>query len=413
MSRLLAVLAQALDDARGQRLRTLLTVLGIAWGTTAVVTLLAFGVGLERQMTVNARGMGDGIVLVGGNRTTVSFRGFPDGRVIRLVEDDADLLNREVPEIEIASPEFGTWGRHVRVGDQRTEVYLTGVREDYGDLRNVFAARGGRFLNARDVAQGRRVVVLGNGVSDLLFGGEDPVGREVLLGRSPFLVVGVMAEKTQNSSYNARDEDRVFIPISTYRTMEGARYVGRILFRPVDPALSVAASDRVREVLGRKYTFDPADEDALSVWDTNEMMTMFKYLFIGFNVFLGLVGSFTLVVGGVGVANIMFVVVQERTREFGIRRALGARRRDILHLVLLEAMLIVVAGAALGFAISVLLTRAAALLPIDEFVGVPTISSTVVGVTVGLLALVALSAGVLPARRAARLDPAEAIRRGA
>jgi putative ABC transport system permease protein len=413
VGRLVSAFAQALDNARGQWLRTVLTILGITWGTTAVVTLLAFGVGLERQMTTSARGMGDGIVLVFGNRTTLSFRGFPEGRRIRLVEDDADLLAREVAELRTVTPEYGTWGRHLSVGDRRTEVYLTGVRADYGEIRNVFAREGGRFLNERDVARNRRVIVLGNEVKELLFGDEDAVGREVRVGRTPFTVVGIMTEKTQNSSYSARDQDRAFIPISTYRTLEGSRHLNLILFQPVDPELSGIAAQRVREVLGRKYAFDPADPDALSVWDTNEMMTMFKYLFIGFNVFLGIVGSFTLVVGGVGVANIMFVVVQERTREFGIRRALGARRRDILSQVLLEALLIVAAGAVLGFLLSVGLTRAAALLPIDEFVGVPTISPLVVSVTVGLLTLVALSAGLLPARRAARLDPADAIRRGA
>jgi len=413
VGRLISAFAQALDNARGQRLRTLLTILGITWGTTAVVTLLAFGVGLEHQMMVNARGMGDGIVLMQGNRTTLPFRGFPEGRRIRLVEEDVELLSREVPEIRVVTPEYGTWGRHVSVGDRRTEVYLTGVRADYGELRNVFAQEGGRFLNDRDVARNRRVIVLGDEVKELLFGEEEAVGREVMVGRSPFTVVGIMVEKTQNSSYSARDQDRAFIPITTYRALEGSRYVNWILFQPVDPELSVAAAQRAREVLGRKYAFDAADPDAISVWDTNEMMTLFKYLFIGFNVFLGIVGSFTLVVGGVGVANIMFVVVQERTREFGIRRAVGARRRDIMVQVLLEALLIVVIGAALGFALSVALSRAATLLPIQEFVGVPTISPLVVSVTVGMLALVALLSGLLPARRAARLDPADAIRQGA
>jgi len=407
------ILGQTLDDLRRQRLRTILTVLGITWGTTAVITLLAFGVGLERQMTVNAMGLGDGIVIVWGNRTTLPHRGFPEGRPIRLVEADADLLAREVSEIGIVTPEYGRWGRQVSVGDRRTEVYLTGVRADYGEIRNVFAEEGGRFLNERDVTGQRRVIVLGDEVKRLLFGDEDAVGREVMVGRSPFTVVGIMAKKSQNSSYSARDQDRAFIPITTYRTMEGSRNVNNLLFQPIDPELSGAAIDRVKEVLGRKYAFSPADPNALNIWDTNEMMTMFKYIFIGFNAFLGIVGSFTLVVGGVGVANIMFVVVQERTREFGIRRALGALRRDILNQVLLEAFLIVAVGAVLGFALSLGLARVGAMLPIEEFVGVPTISTLVTGVTVGLLTVVALTAGFLPARKAARLDPADAIRRGA
>jgi putative ABC transport system permease protein len=230
------------------------------------------------------------------------------------------------------------------------------------------------------------------------------------VGRTPFTVVGIMAPKTQNSSYSARDQDRAFIPMTTYRVMEGTRHVDRILFRPQDPELSAAVTAGIREVLGRRHVFDPRDRDAVSVWDTNEMMVMFKYIFIGFNVFLGLVGAFTLVVGGVGVANIMFVVVQERTREIGLRRSLGARRRDILGQVMLEAVLVVAVGAMLGFLIAFGLARLVGLMPIDEFVGVPTISTNVTLFTAGLLTLVGLVAGLLPARRAARLDPAEALR---
>ncbi len=408
--RLVTLFAQLVDDLRRQRLRTALTVLGITWGTTAVVVLLAFGVGLERQMTVNARGMGDGLVLVSGGRTTLPFRGFPERRSIRLTEADVDLVANDVAGLEVVTPEYGTWGRYIRRGETRTEVFLTGVRADYGDLRNVFAQAGGRFINEADLAGQRRVIVLGDEVKRLLFGDGDAVGQEVFVGRTPFTVVGIMAPKGQNSSYQARDQDRAFIPATTYRVMEGSQHINHLLFRPVDPEFAQLATTGIREVLGRKHAFDARDRDALNVWDTNEMMTMFKYLFLGFNIFLGLVGTFTLVVGGVGVANIMFVVVQERTREIGLRRSLGARRREILGQVLMEALLVVSLGAALGFVIAFGLAKAGGMLPIDEFVGVPTISPGVALFTAGLLAVVGLVAGLLPARRAARLDPAEALR---
>lgn len=408
--RLSTVLRQLLDDLNRQRLRTLFTVLGITWGTTAVVVLLAFGVGFQKQMELNAAGMGDGIVLVRGNRTTKSFQGFPEKRPIRLTEEDVTLIGREVPGIAVISPEYGSWGRYVHRGDKRTQVFVTGVPVQYEDLRNVFPQAGGRFLDRLDMEKRRRVVMLGNEVTDLLFGDEDPVGQQVFIDRTPFTVIGIMRKKTQNSSYNARDQDRVFIPITTYRALYGPRYIDWMIYKPADPAQSAAINTRIREVLGRKYTFDPTDRDALGIWDTNEMMRLFKYIFIGFNLFLGIVGSFTLVVGGVGVANIMFVVVQERTREIGIRRSVGARRRDILFQVLLEAVLLVGFGALAGFLISLAITWAAGLVPIQEYIGTPTISRGVALLTALLLTTVALVAGLLPARRAARLDPADALR---
>jgi len=410
--RTLILIRQFLDDIRAQKLRTALTVLGITWGTVAVVVLLAFGVGLADQMQRNARGMGDGIVVVFGGRTTRAYAGYKEGRPIRLREEDAALIAREVSGIEAISPEYGGRGRPVRRGTAIVNPYITGVLPVYGELRNIIPEPGGRFLNDMDEQRRRRVVVLGDGVKKLLFGDEEAVGEQVFIGAVPFTVVGVMRPKTQNSSYSSRDADRVFIPASTYRALFGAPFLSNLIYRPVDPVQAPAIEREIYELLGRRYRFDPGDKDALMVWDTNEMMRMFRYLFLGFNVFLGVVGSFTLTVGGIGVANIMYIVVRERTREIGVKRSLGARRRDILFQFVTEACLIVAMGAALGFLLSVALIRVVALLPIQEAVGTPTISSTVLGATLALLALIALVAGLLPARRAATLDPVECLRYG-
>lgn len=407
--RLLTSLGQFFDDLRAQKLRTTLTVMGITWGTVAIVVLLAFGAGLERQMMKSARGLGDGIVIVFPGRTTKAFAGFGEGRAVRLREEDVALLAREVVEIGEISPEYNS-RVPARYGAATTNPLITGVVPIYGEIRNVIVEPGGRFLNELDISHRRRVAIIGDQVKRLLFGEEEAVGREILLGSAPFLVVGVMQKKQQDSSYGTRDENRVFIPVSTHAAVFGNRYLNNIIYRPTDPRLSGAATQRLYEVLGRKYRFDPSDKDAVGIWDTADMMKIFTYLFLGFNIFLGVVGSFTLTVGGIGVANIMYIVVRERTREIGIKRSLGARKRNILFQFFFETSLIVALGATLGLTISALMIWGVGLLPIEDYVGRATVSPAVLGIALSLLVLIAFLAGLFPARKAANLDPVECLR---
>jgi putative ABC transport system permease protein len=408
---ILELLRQFRHDMRTQRLRTILTVMGIAWGTVAVVVLLAFGTGLSRQMKTNALGLGDGIVIMSGGRTTRAFEGFPEGRPIRLTEADAEILRREIPTLTEISPEYGQSTR-VSNGPTGANPYVTGIIPEYADMRNIHVRGGGRFINALDLAQRRRVAVLGNGLDSLLFKGEDAVGREVRIGEVPFIVIGVMQPKTQNSSYQSRDQDRVFIPASTHRALFGQQYIRHIVYRAADPEETKAAEHRVFEILGRRHKFDPADRTALNVWDTNEQMRMFKYLFLGFNMFLGIVGAFTLTVGGIGVANIMYIVVRERTMEIGIRRSVGARRRDILRQFIAETFVVVGLGAVAGAVLSAGLIALGAMAPFQEEIGRPVVSLPVAAATMGLLAGIAFMAGLFPARKAANMDPVDCLRTG-
>lgn len=408
--RLANLVREFVADVRAQRLRTTLTVLGIAWGTIAVVVLLAFGVGLERQTRKRFHGLGDRIVILFGGRTTVSFEGFPEGRYIRLREDDGQVLLREIPDIEMLSPEYSTRSTPVRHGTHTANPNITGVLPVYGDMRNIIADRGGRFITDVDVAERRRVTMLGDELATLLFEREDPVGRQVFIGETPFTVIGVMQPKTQNSSYNSRDKDRLFIPSSTFQAVFGDRYVNNFVYRTAGVTVTKAVERRVYETLGRRHSFDPDDEDALSVWDTTEWELQFSYLFLAFNMFFAIVGSFTLTVGGIGVANIMYIVVRERTREIGIRRSVGAKRRDILWQFIGEAFLVVGMGAVIGLLGSWGIVWLLGFVPMDEFVGTPTISPTVGMVTLSLLGTIGFLAGLFPARRAAKLDPVECLR---
>jgi putative ABC transport system permease protein len=408
----LAPLKHLLDDLRVQKLRSALTILGITWGTVAVVVLLAFGVGLEANMKKDMHGVGDGIVLVFAGRTTTTYRGFPEGREVSLREEDIALIAREVPEIELISPEYNERSTPVRRGESSATPNITGVIPIYGDMRNIIPAAGGRFLNDLDMTERRRVAVLGDEIAKLLFEEADPVGQEIFIGAVPFTIVGVMVKKSQNSSYNSRDRDRVFIPASTHRAVFGSKQLSNIVYRVGDALESDEAERKLRETMGRRYTFDPEDDEALQVWDTREFDKFIRYFFLGMNIFLGIVGSFTLTVGGIGVANIMYVVVRERTREIGIRRSIGASRGDILRQFLAETFLIVAAGALLGFLISAAIVFGLGLLPITEYVGRATISPFVALATITLLGGIAFFAGLFPARKAANLDPVECLRYG-
>jgi putative ABC transport system permease protein len=404
------MLREFLADIRSQKLRTTLTVLGVAWGTVAVVVLLAFGVGLERQTKKRFHGLGDRIVILFGGRTTRAWAGFPDGRGIPLHEEDAGMLLNEVSEIEQLSPEYIATSTRVHRGLKAATPAITGILPVYGEMRNIIPQPGGRFISDRDVADRRRVAVLGDGLATLLFGQEEVVGQQILVGDTPFLVVGVMKPKLQNSSYQERDQDRIFIPVSTHRALFGQRELHNIVYRARSSELTKVAERHVYETMARKYKFDPDDKDALGVWDTSEWETRFGYLFLAFNIFFAVIGSFTLLVGGIGVANIMYIVVRERTREIGIRRAVGATRRDIMRQFFAETLLIVLLGAVSGMLLSVGIVLGLGSLPIKEFVGSPAISGTVLLATLVLLALVAFAAGLLPARKAAGLDPVEALR---
>jgi putative ABC transport system permease protein len=397
-------------NLKQQRLRSFLTIFGIMWGTATLILLLAFGMGFRDQTVLNMRGMGDQLAIMFPGQTTKAFEGYGIGRPIRFKEADAKLLDDQIADIDVATPEY-TRSLQISYGQKRRNSSVGGVYPVYQDLRNTFEQSGGRWLNERDMEERRRVIFLGNNLAYNLFENEDPVGKTVLVRDTPFIVIGVLQEKVQNSSYNQRDEDRAFIPASTFSVMLGTDQVSNILYTPVNPDLSLSIQDQVYEVMGKKHRFDPADKDSIGLWDTNEFWSFINVMFLGINGFLGLIGFFTLAVGGIGVANIMFVVVQERMKEIGIRRSVGARKHHIMGQFFTETFMIIGMGAAAGYGIGWLLVQLTQNLPIKDAVGAPYFSPTVGLVAFVVLSIVGFAAGLLPAWRASRLDIVECLRR--
>jgi putative ABC transport system permease protein len=296
------------------------------------------------------------------------------------------------------------------VGENRINTLVAGVYPIYAEMRNIIAEQGGRFIDDLDMKERKRVALIGDETKRLMFGDGEAVGKIVYVDEVPITVVGVMQKKTQNSSYNRRDADRVFLPATTFASLYGAAYVNNIIYTPKDPTQSEQTIDEVRRVLGKRHKFDPTDKDAVWIWDTAEFDKFMFYFFLAFNAFMGLIGSFTLAVGGIGVANIMYIVVQERIKEIGVKRAVGAKKSNILFQFFTETFFIIALGSAIGFLIAWGIIAAMQFIPIKEFIGTPVLSLPVVAATVFILSLVGLAAGLLPARRAANLNVVDCLR---
>lgn len=402
--RMLSTVGEFIRDLRSQKLRTFLTIFGIVWGTVAVLVLLAFGNGFQRQTMKTMNGIGESIILIFPGQTARTFEGYGPNRWIRLREEDADLLANEISQIQLISPEYSTWNAPLRVGTRVRSPNVTGCIPDYAEMRNILPQKGSRFIDDLDMKLKRRVVFLGDELSAYLFEKQDPVGQYVSISGTPFLVIGVMQQKEQDSSYNSRDKDRAFIPTSTFSSIFGHRFINNIVVKPVNAMVSPRIMNRIYEVLGKKYKFDPSDKESLSMWDTTEFQKMVFYIFLGFNLFMAIIGAFTLTVGGIGVANIMYVVVQERTKEIGIKRSVGAKRRHIMVQFFVETFFIIAIGACIGTLISIGILLLISALPIDEFVGTPSVSPWVALVAVSLLGSIGFIAGFFPARKAANLN---------
>ncbi len=408
---------QFFRDITRQKMRTTLTVVGIFWGTVSVVLLFAVGKGLHENVLKGAQGLGDKIAIVWPGVTAKEWKGMPPGKRIRYTADDVVAIRNRAKEVGAISLEYRTGSLLMKYGMNTATGGMSGVWASFGDMRNILPQAGGRFLNLRDISEKRRVVFLGFELSEKLFAKEDPVGKTVQIDRRPFVVIGVMQEKEQNSSYSGRDKDKAFIPSTTFQTMKNRRYPSNFVFQAAKDYEMKEAIAGVHKVLAPRHGYDPTDTKALSIWDTSRNGGFWDTFFIAFRSFLVIIGCFTLITGGIGVANIMHVVVQERTKEVGIKIALGAHKKMVLMQFLAEGLLLVTLGGVLGFAVSYsLITFVPPLLlsamdfNLDEYIGTPNIDAFGTILTVSILGLVGITSGFFPARRASNLQPVEAIK---
>ena len=407
------LLFEFFGDLRAQKLRTALTLIAVFGGTTAVVLLLAFGEGLKRRVAEGNQSAGSRMFMVYGGETSLAFEGLPKGRQVRLKQEDLELL-QTINDADRFSASYGRWGTTVKTSSFKTTVFMEGALPDHEDLRMMLPARGGRFINQRDVDMRRRVAFLGDSMAIKLYGKDDPVGRQLMIDDVPFVVIGVLQHKFQTSSNNGPDMFRVVIPATTFRAIYGERYVSHLLIRPTNVGDAAFVKHRMYEVLGKRYKFDPKDERALGIWDFVEDAKEIRKITLGIQLFLGIVGAFTLLVAGVGVANIMYVTVKERTREIGVKLAVGAHKRHIMAQFVFESLLIAFGGGVLGLLFSATLVVAVDSMPVNnqamEFLLNPKLSWPIGMTTVAILTSIGLAAGFFPARKAADIQPIESLR---
>jgi len=405
-----------LHDLRKQKKRAGLTILALVWGTFSILMLLAFGEGLRLQLNKARLGLGEDIIIVWGGQTSMEYQGLPRGRRVRFRAEDLALLEKMIPEIRHAGGEYSAWGVDVVRDKIILNKHVSGIYPSWEEMRTHYPSAGGRMINEIDLEKKRRVAYLGYELKQQLFKDEDPVGQRIHISGVPFTVIGYGQNKMQMGMYEGPDVDRVSIPATTCKTLFGNEYFNNLVIQPYNADQIEYVKRRMNEVLGARYKFDPADDDALGIWDTIEGARVFNKVMIGIQVFLGIVGGMTLLIAGVGVANIMYVVVKERTREIGIKMATGAKRRHILNQFLLEALLVCFTGGAIGIFISALCCELLGLIPVNSgndamnWLGRPTISTTIGWIVAAILGTVGLASGIFPARKAAATNPVESLR---
>jgi putative ABC transport system permease protein len=405
----LEALRGALSALSANLLRSILTALGIFIGVAAVIATVAVGEGARRQVLAQIQSLGANLLIVWGGSATMGGVRLGAGGRSNLVWDDAVAIAREIPEVQVAAGSIRQTFQVV-AGNQNWSTTVLATEPDYF-IAHEWVADGGRLFSPEEAAGGRKVVILGATVAEMLFAEEDPVGREIRIRQTPFEVIGVMARKGQNPMGQDQD-DTVFVPYWTARrsvmgaSRANARQVGVISVKVHEGENMAAAEEAIRALMRQRHRVAANEPDSVSIRNLSDIQATRDASARTLSTLLASVAAVSLLVGGIGVMNIMLVSVTERTREIGLRLAIGARRRDVLAQFLLEAVMLALLGGAAGVLAGIALSHILA-----DVAGWPVlVRADAVLIAVGVSALTGLFFGFWPARRAAHLDPITALR---
>jgi putative ABC transport system permease protein len=409
------LISDVLRTMWAHKLRTFLTMFGIAWGIVSIVLMVAAGEGLRKGQEEQTRTLGKDILIVFHGRTSLQAGGTRAGREVHWEDSDVPALEEGSPDCEYAIPELEQQTVRAHSSYNNAAFTVTGSYPPFGYIRSLDVGLG-RFYNWDDQREGRRVAFLGGDAAKQLYPGRNPVGENVYLNAFPYKVIGVMVQKKQDSSYDGWDVNKVFIPFSAMRRdfpdkpPATSTTFDQLLVTPRSVGQHEACKREIQVVLGRLHRFDPDDKEAIPIWDTVQEAKAFRQMTDGMKYFLGAVGIVTLFLGGLGVMNVMMVAVRERTREIGVRKALGAPAHTILEQFFFEALLIALVSGGLGMGVAYGICALVNLLPMPPFFAglMATWQSGLVACV--LLGIIAVGSALYPARKAASIDPIEALR---
>lgn len=400
---------EILSTIKKNKLRTFLTGFSVSWGIFMLIILLGSGNGLENGVTKQFEQDATNSIWIYRGQTSMPYKGFKPGRRIQFTNEDYEATKINIPGIEHISSRFNVWwGKTLSYGNEYASYDIITVHPDTKFLENVTIIEG-RFLNDIDIENSRKVVAISLEVKKALFKKNhiDPVGEYIKINKVPFRVVGIFEDG------NERDNNRVYIPISTaQKVFTGGTEIHNLAFTTgsatVDESLKMA--DKVREMFAKRHNFDKEDQRAIYINNNVENFKQFMNLFAGIRLFIWIIGIGTIIAGIVGVSNIMIIVVKERTKEIGVRKAIGATPRSIIGLVLFESILITSFAGYMGLVAGVgILELISPHLQSDFFANPQADFRIAVSATL-LLIISGTFAGLIPARRAAAIRPIEALR---